>query len=145
MPLFYGQFFEIINSGKKDSWSNVFNNYWLKVIIVIFILKVPIVFLNLISSKMIVTKEILGFIIEIASIYILPLVLFEKEIINSIKLGIKCLVGNLKYSFPLVLILLPAIFIPLLISLMLKYIDIQILSYPIEITLIFLSISINLL
>ena len=143
MPLFYGQFFEIINAGQKDTWGNIFNNYWLKVILVSLILKAPIVFLSLIDSQMVAMKEILSIIIEIVSIYILPLVLYEKKIISSIKLGIKCLVGNFKYSSPLVLVLLLAVFIPLLVNVVLKYIDIQILSYSLAVTLNFLSIFID--
>ena len=139
MPLFYGQFIEIINSGKKNTWLNIFNKYWLKVFLVSLILKAPTILLGLLSPEGSTVNELLSFIIEVVSIYILPLVLLKKEIFSSIKTGIKCLLGNLKFSSPIVLVLIFSFIFPILVTGVIKYINILFLSYTFSVFLIFLS------
>jgi len=139
MPLFYGQFIEIINTGQKDTWLNIFNNYWLKVFLVSLILKTPTILFSLFGSEMSTVKELLSVVIGVVSIYILPLVLMKKEIISSFKLGIKCLLGNLKFSSPIILVLIFSFLFPILVTVIIKYVNIQFLSYTFSVILIFLS------
>ena len=70
---------------------------------------------------------------------ILPLVLMKKEIISSFKLGIKCLLGNLKFSSPIILVLIFSFLFPILVTVIIKYVNIQFLSYTFSVILIFLS------
>lgn len=143
LPLFYGQFIEIINTGKRDTWINIFNNYWLKFIILSLILKGPIIILDLIAPKLIAFNVILSFIIDIASIYILPLVLLKKEILSSIQIGVKCLLGNFTFSSPLVLVTLFSFTFPFLIGLTLKSSNAQFLFFSFSIVLVFILIVIE--
>jgi hypothetical protein len=48
--------------------------------------------------------KILSILIDILSIYILPLVFLLKKRFTCIPLGIKCLFGNLNFSIPLVML-----------------------------------------
>ena len=142
-PLYYGQFIEIISSGQKDTWLNIFNNYWLKVFVVNIILKIPTILFGLLFTELSTLKEILSFIIDVITIYVLPLVLFKKEIISSINLGIKCLLGNMKYSAPLVILLIFSSVFSILVTKIINIINIQFLSYSISILLIFIPIFIG--
>jgi len=139
-PLFYGQFAEIIKYGKKDTWLKVFNNYWVKVVLLSLILKGPIIILDLVVPQIVVLNVTVSFIIDIASIYILPLVLLEKKIFNSIYLGIICLLGNLKFSLPLIIVTTFPLLIPFLFGMPLKYINIKFLLLPFSIVLVLLII-----
>ncbi|MBA4369457.1 MAG: hypothetical protein C0403_17665 [Desulfobacterium sp.] len=138
-PLLYGQFIEIINADQKDTWLNIFNNYWLKVFWVSLILKTPEILFDLFGSEISTVKELLTLTIEVISIYILPLVLLKKEIISSLKLGIKCLLGNLKFSYPIVLVLIFSYIFPILLTTVVKSVNIQFLAYTFSVILIFLS------
>lgn len=143
LPLFYGQFIEIINNGRRDTWINIFNNYWLKFILLSLILKGPIIILDLFVPKLIAFNVVLSFIIDIASIYILPLVLLKKEIFSSIQVGIKCLLGNFTFSSPLVMVSIFSVIFPFLIGLTLKYTSSQFLLAVFSIGLVFLLIVIE--
>lgn len=139
MPLIYGQFIEIIITGQKDTWLNVYNNYWMKVFLVSLILKAPSILLSSVDSKMNTVMEIISFTIEVASIYILPLVLLRKEMFSSFKLGIKCLLGNLKFNTPIIFVLTLSIFFPILLTGITKNLDIKFLSFIFSIIIIFFA------
>lgn len=144
-PLFYGQFIEIINYGKKDTWKNILSNYWLKFFLASMILRAPLIILDLFASEMYALDIILSLIIGIVSIYILPLVLLKKEIFNSIHLGIKCLLGNLKFSLPLIIAIICTLLFPFLIVLVNKYTNSQFLVAVFSIVYILLWIVIEFL
>ena len=112
LPLIYGQYFEILLHGKVASWAAVFNSYWLRFLIAAILIKSPIFLCILIFPQIDEIKDTVSFLTEIFSIYIMPLVFLNKEIINSIKLGIKCLLGNIKFSAPLILITVILIVLP---------------------------------
>ena len=143
LPLFYGQYIEIIKHGRKDTWINTFNNYWLKFILLSLILKGPVIILGLVVPKLSVLCETISFLIDIASIYILPLVFLKKEIFNSIHFGIKCLLGNFKFSLPLVFATSFSQLLPFLLGLPYKYITINFLLLPFSIGLVLLLIIIE--
>ncbi len=139
IPLIYGQFIEIINTGHSDRWLSVFNNYWLKVFLISIFLKVPIFLLELFGTKMDTLNEIISILVEIASIYILPLVLLKKEIVSSINLGFKCLLGNFKFSSPMVFVLVFTLFLSIAITTIIEHLNIAVLTYIFSVGLILLS------
>lgn len=104
LPLIYGQYFEILLHGKVASWVAVFNSYWLRFLIAAILVKSPIILCILIFPQIGEIKDTVSFLTELFSIYIIPLVFLNKEIINSIKVGIKCVLGNIRFSAPLILI-----------------------------------------
>lgn len=145
LPLFYGQFIEIIYYGKKESWSNIFNKYWLKFVLVILFLVAPIVIFDLIFSKMRFFNFILIVLLKIVLIYILPLVLIKKEIINSIQLGVQCLLGNIKFSIPLILAVLSSFIFSFFYGYMISNIESQFISFVFLVIIAFLLTILNYL
>jgi hypothetical protein len=143
MPLLYGQFIEIISTGRKDTWRNVFQHYWLRVFLVSLILKAPTILLSLFAPEMSNENKLLSCIIEVVSIYILPLVLLKKEIISSFELGFKCLLGNLKFSLPLVSLLVFSFILPTLVAVVLKIAYSLFLVYTFSVILIISSTFID--
>jgi hypothetical protein len=143
VPLFYGQFIELLKYGQKDAWGSVFKKYWTKVFAVNVLLKTPALLLSLFNPNLFIFNLLFAFAIEVAAIYILPLVLLQKEIIGSIKLGVLCLVGNWKYSLPLVYLLGGAFLLPYLMAAAFKHFDLNFLIYIVATLLTILTISIE--
>ena len=90
-----------------------------------------------------IADVILLFAIPIVSIYIFPLVFINKEVFSSIPLGLKCLLGNLKFSLPLVLVTAFSVLFSLLTEGILSYIGSFVLSSSILIVLVFISTTID--
>ena len=129
LPLIYGQYIEIILHGKTTSWRAVFTSYWLRFVTVIILVNIPTFLFILLFPRAGEVKNSVSNLIELLSIYIFPLVFLKKEIINSIKLGIKCLFGNLKFSSPLIIIAAVTYFWPELDLGFYKYTDTKFLIY----------------
>ena len=106
MPLIYGQYIEIISNNRKLPYVQIFNTHWFNFFVVSLCLVIPIlifimggVFLGL---PVLGLSQILSIVIDILSIYILPLVFLLRKRFSCIPLGVKCLVGNFKFSRPLI-------------------------------------------
>jgi hypothetical protein len=145
LPLFYGQFIELVFYEKNDAWFNIFRKYWLKFILISIILRAPIFMLSLIGFNIHAFSLTMTIFIEIASIYILPLALIENGLLKSIKLGIKCLLGNMKFSMPLVLMVIFSFLIYLLIGIENKDIEGQFSPSVFWLALVLVSIIIDFL
>jgi hypothetical protein len=106
MPLIYGQYIEIINNNRKIPYIQIFNAHWFNFFVVSLCLVIPIlIFIMsglLFGLPVFGLGQIMSIVIDILSIYILPLVFLLRKRFSCIPLGIKCLVGNFKFSRPLI-------------------------------------------
>ena len=114
-PMVYGRYSEIIQGNPNISYYQIFNKHWFNFFIVNLIVGSPALIVSLLGSVigehvMAALKTLLWFLADIMSIYIIPLVFLLNRKISSVSLGIKCLFGNLRYSIPLmVLVLFPSL------------------------------------
>lgn len=106
MPLIYGQYIEIINNNRKLPYIQIFNAHWFNFFVVSLCLVIPILIFMMcglfFGLPVFGLGQILSIVIDILSIYILPLVFLLRKRFSCIPLGIKCLVGNFKFSRPLI-------------------------------------------
>jgi hypothetical protein len=112
-PLMYGRFTEIITGRGPVSWGHLLRQHWWNFISVSVILHVPLFIWLLISYSYglavgTVTDLVYG-LINVLSLYVIPLVFLTGERFSCIPLGIKCLIGNFQFSLPLVLLSLVSI------------------------------------
>jgi hypothetical protein len=115
IPIIYGQIFEIIYNGQRRNWPDIFKKYWIKIILISIILKLPELILTISEMKLVGVKEITSYAVAIGTVYVLPIVLIRREALGSISLGVKCLIGNLKYSIPLcVAVIIPEVFLSIM-------------------------------
>jgi len=71
---------------------------------------------SVIGESTMALKTLLWVLTDIMTIYIIPLVFLLNRKISSVSLGIKCLLGNLRYSIPLMVLVL----FPLLLNLIMR-------------------------
>jgi hypothetical protein len=105
-PLMYGRFTEIINGAFPVSWGQLLRLHWGNFVLVSILLHVPLFVWLLISYSSGVAAGSMTYLlyglINILSIYVIPLVFLTRERFPCILLGIKCLIGNFQFSTPLV-------------------------------------------
>jgi hypothetical protein len=105
-PLMYGRFTEIINGELPVPWGQLLRQHWWNFVTVSIILHVPLFIWLLISYSTGVPSASLTYLlyglINVVGIYVIPLVFLTRERFSCIPLGIKCLLGNLQFSSPLV-------------------------------------------
>ena len=105
-PLMYGRFTEIVNGEVPVSWGQLLRLHWWNFILVSLILHVPLFVWLLISYSSGVAVGAMTYLlyglINVASVYVIPLVFLTRERFPCILLGIKCLAGNFQFSTPLV-------------------------------------------
>ena len=108
LPVIYGQYIELITQNKLNSYFQVFRTHWLNYFVVSLVLGIPILILSLVGQIFGLPfwdlTKIISIFIDILSIYIFPLVFLTHKHLKCIPLGIKCLVGNLNFSLPLVIL-----------------------------------------
>jgi hypothetical protein len=107
-PLMYGRFTEIITGQGPAPWGQLLRQHLLNFISVSIVLHVPLLIWLLISYSSglpagTITELVYG-LINILSIYVIPLVFLTGERFSCIPLGIKCLIGNFQFSLPLVVL-----------------------------------------
>ncbi len=107
-PLMYGRFTEIITAQGPVPWGQLLRQHWWNFISVSILLYVPLFIWLLISYSSglaagTMTDLVYG-LINVLSIYVIPLVFLTGERLSCIPLGIKCLVGNFQFSLPLVVL-----------------------------------------
>ena len=112
-PLVYGRYSEIIQGNHNISYHQIFNKHWFNFFIVNLIVGSPALIISFLGSvigeRVMALKTLLWLLTDIMTIYIIPLVFLLNRKISSVSLGIKCLLGNLRYSIPLmVLVLFPS-------------------------------------
>ncbi len=105
-PLMYGRFTEIITGQGPVSWGQLLRQHWWNFISVSIVLHVPLFIWLLISYSSglavgTITDLVYG-LINVLSIYVIPLVFLTGERFPCIPMGIKCLIGNFQFSLPLV-------------------------------------------
>ena len=115
MPVIYGQYIELINQNRLNSYFLLFRIHWLNYFVVSLLVGTPILILSglgyAIGLPFWGLIKVLSVIIDILSIYIFPLVFLTQKKFSCIPLGIKCLFGNLNFSLPLIiLVAIPAVF-----------------------------------
>ena len=107
-PLIYGKFIALLNNNRTVSWSQLFSLHWLNFLIVSLFLRIPNIVLTFIHIFMKwdfnPIEETISAIIDILSIYIFPIVFITYKRLPSIPLGIKCLLGNFKFSLPIIIL-----------------------------------------
>ena len=105
-PLMYGRFTEIVNGEVPVSWGKLLGLHWWNFILVSILLHVPLFIWLLISYSLGVAAGAMTYLlyglINVLSIYVIPLVFLTREKFSCILLGIKCLLGNFQFSTPLV-------------------------------------------
>jgi hypothetical protein len=105
-PLMYGRFAEIINGEAPVSWGQLLRQHWWNFIMVSIVLHIPLFLWLLISFSSGVAAGALTYLlyglINVVSIYVLPLVFLTRQRFPCVPLGIKCLIGNFQFSLPLV-------------------------------------------
>lgn len=114
-PLAYGQYSEWIVHGRPLSYYHIFKADWLNYFIVALITRSPAVLLlffgSIFKEYAVIAGNVLSSSIEILTVYVIPLVFILKNRLPSISLGIKCFLGNLSFSIPLVVLtMVPALF-----------------------------------
>lgn len=112
-PLMYGRFTEIITGQGPVSWGRLLRRHWWNFISVSIVIHVPLFIWLLISYSYglavgAVTDLVYG-LINVLSLYVIPLVFLTGERFSCIPLGIKCLIGNFQFSLPLVFLSLVSI------------------------------------
>jgi len=106
-PLIYGRFYEGVRGDTKSGWWGLFTQHWWNYTLVSFILALPYAALFIFGiSNMAAANAILAAVIEIFTLYVMPLVFITRQRIPAIASGISCLLDNLQYSIPLIVIAL---------------------------------------
>ncbi len=108
--LIYGQFSEIALRNRQAKYSSLFKRHCANYIIVTIILGLPSVFIDILRVLFEFELDLkyldilCSFLVTSITIYIFPLVFILERRWKSIKIGFQCLLGNLRFSLPLLLI-----------------------------------------
>jgi hypothetical protein len=117
-PLIYGKFVAIINDVTAVSWWQLFALHWWNYVIVKLVLHSPILLLKLLALVFELELDplvgLISVVLGILSIYIVPMVFLTYQRLASISLGIKCLLGNFRFSLPLIILAVSPIVLELL-------------------------------
>jgi hypothetical protein len=112
-PLMYGRFTEIITGQGPVSWGRLLRRHWWNFISVSIAMHVPLfiwlLFIYSYGLEVGTVTDLLYGLINVLSLYVIPLVFLTGERFSCVPLGIKCLIGNFQYSLPLVLLSLVSI------------------------------------
>ena len=107
-PLVFAQYSEIVLNNKQSSYFHLFKIHWLNYFCVIAIIGAPKIIFAFIGNHFkeytVIIGSFLSISIHIISIYIIPLVFLLRKRLTSISLGIKCLLGNLVFSAPIIIV-----------------------------------------
>ena len=105
-PLMYGRFTEILSGQAPVSWRELLRRHWWNFVSVSLLLHIPLFIWILIVYSSGLAAGTLTFalygLINVLSLYVIPLVFLTRERFPCIPLGIKCLIGNFHFSLPLV-------------------------------------------
>jgi hypothetical protein len=105
-PLMYGRFAEILSGQAPGPWGQLLRLHWWNFVSVSIVLHIPLFIWILLIYSAGLPSGMLTFVlyglINVLSLYVIPLVFLTRERFPSIPLGIKCLIGNFHFSLPLV-------------------------------------------
>jgi hypothetical protein len=105
-PVMYGRFTEILSGQAPATWGELLRRHWLNFVSVSLVLHIPLFIWILIVYSTGLAAGTLTFVlyglINVLSLYVIPLVFLTREKFPCILLGIKCLIGNFHFSLPLV-------------------------------------------
>jgi hypothetical protein len=113
-PMIYGRYAEIVLENKEISYFQILNTHWFNYFVVSIMIGSPVILVSFLGPVLgkaaTVLWTILSPAVNVLSIYIIPLVFLLQRRLESVSLGIKCLLGNIVFSLPLIfLTLLPPI------------------------------------
>lgn len=107
-PSVLGQYTEIVLRQRQIAYWTLFKRHCLNFVVVSFILGSPFVVISGFDSLFSVNLKFLGLIYAVVissiSIYVFPLLFIHGKRLESIKIGFQCLLGNLRFNLPLILI-----------------------------------------
>lgn len=105
-PLMYGRFTEILSGQAPAPWGQLLRLHWWNFVSVSMALHIPLFIWILIIYSAGLAAGTLTFVlyglINVLSLYVIPLVFLTRERLSCIPLGVKCLIGNFHFSLPLV-------------------------------------------
>ncbi len=105
-PIMYGRLTEIITGEVRVPWGQILRQHWWNFVSVSLILHIPLFIWILIAYSSGLASGNVTFLlyglINIMSIYVIPLVFLTRGRFSCVLLGIKCLIGNFHFSLPLV-------------------------------------------
>jgi hypothetical protein len=106
-PVIYGRFYEKTRGGATSSWWELFAQHWWNYTLVSFILWLPYTLLFIFGiNKVTAANALLAVVIEVFTIYVMPIVFITRQRIPAIASGITCLLDNVRYSIPFIVIVL---------------------------------------
>lgn len=116
MPVVYGRFNEIVTNKAFISWKYLFNKFFLKyvglIVVSVLIMCIPtfllttVIIMADIELSGLFNPVIISLSYHLLGLYILPLMFYGNKVNESITLGIKCLVGNIKFNLPFIIIVI---------------------------------------
>jgi len=119
-PMIYGRYSAIILENQKISYFQILITHWFNYVVVSIIISSPVILVSFLGPVLgkgaTVLWAILSPAVNVLSIYIIPLVFVLERRLESVSLGIKCLLGNISFSLPLILLTLLAQILSLLIQ-----------------------------
>lgn len=102
----YGRFTEILSGQAPAPWGQLLRLHWWNFVSVSLALHIPLFIWILIIYSAGLAAGTLTFVlyglINVLSLYVIPLVFLTRERLSCIPLGVKCLIGNFHFSLPLV-------------------------------------------
>lgn len=115
-PLVYGQYAEIITHHRQAPYADIFRTHWWNYFFVSVVIGIPVLILTLFGAHMkydaLVFKNFGAILVDILTIYVIPLVFLLRKRLKCIPLGLKCLMGNFRFSRPLIFLsLIPSLFV----------------------------------
>jgi hypothetical protein len=121
MPMVYGRFNEVVTNNDFISWKYLFNRFFLKyvglLLMAVLIMSIPIIILTTITIMTdielfkVFNSVTISLSYHLLGLYIVPLIFYGNTVNESMTLGIKCLVGNIKFNLPFIII---AVFLSIL-------------------------------
>ena len=119
-PVVYGQYTEIVLRHRRVNYPILFRRHFLNFFLISILLWLPLIFIVFIGLTL---KSNVGFlmllysiVISSLSIYVFPLVFITGKKLKSIEIGFKCVLGNLQFNLPLMMIVSAATVLPYLVS-----------------------------
>ena len=126
LPLIYGKYAETLKNNPRVPYGDILRKYWLDFILVNLVIGSPLLvtaFLSIFLPVFEVVEAVMLLLIVASTIYVTPLVFMSNRSLSCIPLGIKCLLGNFRFSSPLVVLTLASsLLVPLVSVLCLRYV-----------------------
>lgn len=110
IPLIYGRLMDVAVGQEHRTWLSILKTDWWNFFVVSVILTIPVILITpigiAINPGFNLLQGIAEVTIDVISIYVFPLVFITRKRLDSLKLGAKCIIGNFKFSIPLIVLVL---------------------------------------